>query len=54
MFSIADHDSKLKSWGRFGLKIAIYPIFIKFGNLNKLNWLIMNILIEIDDFVPKL
>ena len=39
--------------GRFGLKIAICPIFFKFGTQNKLNMLIINILIGIDDLDPK-
>ena len=34
--------------GRFGFKIAMYLIFMKFGNQYKSNILIMNILIGID------
>ena len=44
IFEIADLDSL----GRFGLKIAMCLIFIKFGNQNKSNMLIMNILLGID------
>ena len=40
--------------GRFGLKIAMCPIFMKFGTQNKSNMLIINILIGIDDLDPKL
>ena len=40
--------------GRFGLEIAMYLIFIKFGTQNKSNMLIMNILIGIDDLDWKL
>ena len=54
MFEIANLDPKLKVWGRISLEIAIYPIFMKFGDLNKSKLLIMNILTEIDDSVPKL
>ena len=43
---------EIESLGRFGLKIA--PIFIKFGIENKLNRLIMNTLIGIDELDPKL
>ena len=39
----------MKNLGRFGLRIAICPIFMKFGTQNKLNMLIMNMLIGIDD-----
>ena len=34
----------LESLGRFGLEIAMCLIFMKFGNQNKSNILIMNIL----------
>ena len=44
IFEIADLDSL----GRSGLKIAMCLIFIKFGNQNKSNMLIMNILLGID------
>ena len=44
----------LESLGRFGLKIAICLIFRKFGNQNKSNILIMNILIGIDYMEQKL
>ena len=40
--------------GRFGLKIAMCPIFMKFGTQNKSNMLIINIFIGIDDLDPKL
>ena len=45
---------KIKNFGRFGLKIAMYPIFMKFGTQNKSNMLIMKMLIGIDDLDPKL
>ena len=37
-----------------GLKIVMCQIFMKFGTQKKLNMLIMNILIGIDDLDPKL
>ena len=40
--------------GRFGLKIAMCLIFMKFGNQNRMNILIMKILIGIDDLDQKL
>ena len=40
--------------GRFGLKIAMCPIFIKSGIQSKLNMLIINILIGIDVTWPKI
>ena len=40
--------------GRFGLKIAMRLIIMKFGTQNKSSMLIMNILIGIDDLDPKL
>ena len=46
-FEAADLDSKLYL-GRFGLKNAMCLIFMKFGTQNKLNILIMNMLIGID------
>ena len=45
---------KIKNLGRFSLKIAICPIFMKFGTQNKLNMLIINSLIGIDDLDSKL
>ena len=50
IFEIAD----LECLGRFGLKIVMYLIFIKFGTRNKLNMLLMNILIGIDYLDQKL
>ena len=47
IFEAADLDSKLYL-GRFGLKNAMCLIFMKFGTQNKLNILIMNMLIGID------
>ena len=44
----------INNLGRFGLKIAMRPIFMKFGAKNKSDILIMNIVLEIDDLVPKL
>ena len=57
IFKIEDLDSKLKISADFlkvvkisdGLKIAVSPIFMKFGTQNKSNRLIMNILFGIDD-----
>ena len=46
--------TKIKNLGRFGLKIAMCPIFMKFGTQNKLNMLIINISIGIDELDPKL
>ena len=40
--------------GRFGLKIAMRLIIMKFGTQNKSSMPIMNILIGIDDLDPKL
>ena len=40
--------------GRFGLKIAMCPIFVKFGTQNKSKMLIINTLIGFDDLDPKL
>ena len=40
---------EIKSLGRFGLKIEMCMILIKFGNQNKSNMLIMDILIGIYD-----
>ena len=45
---------EIKHLGRFGLKIAMCLIFMKFGTQTKSNMLIMNILIGIDDLDPKL
>ena len=39
----------MKCLGRFGLKIAMCLIFMKFDTENKSNMLVMNILIGIDD-----
>ena len=47
-------EYQIKNLGRFGLKIAMCLIFIKFGTQNKLNMLIINILIGIDNLDPKL
>ena len=49
IFEIAE----IKNLGRFGFKIAICPIFMKFDFLNKLNMLIINILIGIDDLTQN-
>ena len=54
IFEIADFWPEIKNLGRFGLKIAMYLIFMKFDTEKKSNLLIMNILIEIDDLDPKL
>ena len=43
----------MKYLGRFGLKIAMCLIFMKFGTQNKSNILIMNVLIGIDDLDRK-
>ena len=53
IFEIADLDPKLKNVGRFGLKIEMCQIFMKFGTHNKSNMLIINILIGIDDLHPN-
>ena len=50
IFEISD----LESLERFGLKIAMCLIFMKFENQNKSNILIMNILIGMDYLDPKL
>ena len=47
IFEIADLEPKLYL-DRLGLKIAMCLIFMKSGNQNKLNMLIMNILVGID------
>ena len=44
---------KIKYLGRFGPKISIYLIFMKFGTQNKSNMPIMNILIGIDDLTQN-
>ena len=49
-----DLDPKLKICGRFGFKIAMCPIFMKFCTQNKSNMLIMNIGLETDDLDHKL
>ena len=54
IFIIVDLHPKFKYLARFGLKNAMYPIFMKFSTQNKLNMPIMNILIGIDDLDPKL
>ena len=54
IFEVADLDPKLKTLSRFGLKISMLPIFIKFGTQNESNMLIINILIGTDDLDPKL
>ena len=40
IFDFADLDIETKNLGRFGLKIPMRPIFMKFGTQNKLNMLI--------------
>ena len=45
---------EIKNLGRFGHKIAMCPIFVKFGTQNKSNMLVMNIGLGIDDLDPKL
>ena len=45
---------EIKNLGRFDLKIAMCPIFMKFGTQNKFYMLIINILMGIDDLDPKL
>ena len=46
---------KIKYMGWFALKIAMWPIFKKFGtHQNKLNMLIINIVLGIDYLDPKL
>ena len=45
---------EIKNLGRFGLKVASCPIFIKFDFQNKSNMLIVSILIGSDDLDPKL
>ena len=45
IFEIADLDSKLNTWADLALKIAMCLIFKKFGTHNKLNMLIMNIIL---------
>ena len=50
IFEISD----LESLERFGLKIAMCLIFMKFENQNKSNILIMNVLIGMDYLDPKL
>ena len=60
IFEIVDLDLKLNTLGRFGLKIALCLIFMKFSTQNKSDMLIMYIyiyiyiLIEIGDLDPKL
>ena len=49
IFEIWDLDPKLKILGRFGLKIAMCPIFMKFRTQNRSNMPIITILIGIDD-----
>ena len=44
---------EIKDLGRFGLKISMCPIFMKFGTQYKLNMLIINILIGIHGFHYK-
>ena len=36
---------EIKNLGRFGLKIAMCPIYMKFDTLNKPNMLMMNIIL---------
>ena len=50
IFENPDLDPNL---GRLGLKIAMCPIFMKFGTQNKSNMVIVNILIGFDDLDPK-
>ena len=47
-------SSEIKTLGRFGDKIEMCPIFMKFGTKNKLNMLIKNRVLEIDGLDPKL
>ena len=49
IIEIADRDL-----GRFGLKIAIRLILMKFDTQNKLSMLIMNVLIGVDGLDLKL
>ena len=44
---------KINNLDRFGLKIAVCPIFMKFDTQNKSNMLIINILIGINELDPK-
>ena len=44
----------MKNMGRFGLKIAMCPIFMNIGTQNKSNMLTVNKLIGNDDPDPKL
>ena len=44
---------EIKYLDRFGLKIAMCLIFMKFGTQSKSSMLSMNILIGIDDLEPK-
>ena len=39
---------------RFGLKVVMYPTFMKFGTQNKSNVLVIKILIGIAKFGPKI
>ena len=52
IFETADLGSKLKAWAHLISKLNA-PDFLKFGNQNKSNTLIMNILIVIDDLDRK-
>ena len=54
IFEISDLDPKLKAWGDLVSKLQCDWFLWKFGNQNKLNMQIMNILIEIDDLDWKL
>ena len=54
IFETADFDPKLKAWADLVSKLQICMIFMKFGTQNKLNMLIMNIVLGIDNLGPKL
>ena len=54
IFETADFDPKLKAWADLVSKLQICMIFMKFGTQNKLNMLIMNIALGIDNLGPKL
>ena len=53
IFEIADLGPKLKAWADLDSKLNV-PDFLKFGNKNKSNMLIMNILLVTDDLDRKL
>ena len=45
---------EIKNLGRFGLKIAMCPVFMKVSTQNKLNILVMDLLIGTDNRDPKI